>query len=180
MQAITEQEQVYRYRELVQAMTESEPGQADQFNTEWLLHQDWKVVPVEDVSHFSPEQRDHMVAALNRAGYQEGVAVATEPLGDMPECYTIEISEMGLEEFNRECGLFRFLLTTKDRYWAISCTESYNLFAGPPELLEAMLGKSIKDAWQAYWDFIGQPSMDPNGLLHQSANRYAALQGRQS
>jgi hypothetical protein len=177
MQIITDQGQVHRYRELVREMTESEPGQEDQFNTEWLLNRSWQVVPVEDVGHLSPEQRSHVIAALTRAGHHEGVAVATEPLGEMPQCYRLEISDTDLKEFNRECGLFRFALTNEDRCWAISCTESYNLFAGPPELLEAMLGISIKDAWRAYWDSIAQPSMDPLGLLHKSANRYAALLG---
>jgi hypothetical protein len=175
MQPVTEQEEVDHYRELLRDMTESEPGQTDQFNTDWLLHHGWKVVPVEDVAHFSPEQRAQVVEGLNLAGHRDAFAVATEPLGEAPQCYRLEMSEADLEEFNRECGTFRFLLTTEDRAWAISCNESYNLFAGPPELLEAMLGRPIEDAWQAYWDFINLPSIDPEGLLHQTARRYAAL-----
>jgi len=175
MQAIIEQEKVHHYRELIAGMTESTIDEQDQFNTEWLMEKGWIVVPVEDVGHFSPEQRDSLVTALNLSGYKDGIAVATEQLGDAPACYRLEISETDLEEFNRECGLFRFLLTNEDRCWAISCTESYNLFAGPSELVEAMLGTSIKDAWQRYWEFIAMPSIDPYGLLHKSANRYASL-----
>jgi hypothetical protein len=175
VQIISIQEQIQHYRELVEEMTELESGQRDQFSTVWLLNRSWQVVPTEDVGHFSPDQREHIVAALSAAGFYDAIALTTEPLGEMPHCYRLKISETDLDEFNRELGLFRFMLTNEDRSWAISCTESYNLFAGPRNLLEAMLGKSVKEAWQAYWDFIALPSMDPLGLLHKTASRYAAL-----
>ncbi len=172
---ITDATELQKYLGLVGEMTLSEENQEYHFNSDWIRKNGWKVVPVEDGDHFSPEQIAVLVPALKTAGYNECMAVATEPLGPYPACYRLSISEQDLRSFNSECGPFRYLLTDEGRTWAVSCNEIYNLFAGAPEVLEAMLGNSIEDARQVYMDFIGLPSMDPNGLLHQAASRYASL-----
>jgi hypothetical protein len=175
MKPIDSEETCGKYRSLVREMMLPDERLGDEFNLDWVRERGWEVVPVERAQHFIPEEITTIVSALAQAGYSECVAVATEPLDPLPACYGLSISEDDFREFKKECGLFHYLLTDKNRTWAISCTDAYNLFAGPHELLEAMLGKSIKEAWQTYWDFIAQPSMDPNGLLHKSANRYASL-----
>ena len=169
-----------RYQRLIQEMMLPDERLGDEFNLDWVRKKQWGVVPVERAQHFIPEEISIIVSALRQAGYSECVAVATEPLDPLPACYSLLISEDDFREFNRECGLFHYLLTDESRTWAISCTDAYNLFAGPAELVKAMLGRPIKDAWQIYWTFIEQQSMDVKGPLHQAASRYAALQGSQS
>jgi hypothetical protein len=169
--------QCTEYQTLVrEMMLESEP-QRTEFDLAWIRQKEWEVVPVERSQHFIPEEIKAIVSALAGRGYSKCIAVTTEELGPLPACYELSISEEDFYEFNGELGLFRCLLTGQDRSWAISCTESYNLFAGPGSLLEAMLGKSVDDGWRAYWEFIAQPSVDPYGMLHQSAARYAVALG---
>jgi hypothetical protein len=153
-------------------MLDDEPLRSE-FDLAWVRQKEWEVVPVERAQHFIPEEIKAIVSALAGRGCVQCIAVATEELGPLPSCFELSVSEEDFYEFNKELGLFRCLLTDQDRSWAISCTESYNLFAGPASLIEAMLGKSVEDAWKAYWEFIAQPSVDPYGMLHQSATRYA-------
>lgn len=166
------------YQTLVrEMMLESEPLRYE-FDLAWICNNKWEVVPVDAGRHFIPEEISAIVSTLADRGCTKCIAVATEELGPLPTCYELSISEEDLYEFNKELGLFRFLLTDRDRSWAISCTESYNLFAGPESLIEAMLEKNVEDAWKAYWELIAQPSVDPYGMLHQSATRYAVALNR--
>lgn len=57
----------------------------------------------------------------------------------MPDCYALRVTEEDFRDFNHELGPFRFLLMDEQRFWAISCTEWYNLFAGDPAFLEFAL-----------------------------------------
>jgi len=132
MKPITETTQVEHYQELVREMTHADAHRGYEFNDEWVQRRGWKVVPVEDTCHFAAEEIATLVPVLRGAGYSECVAVATEPLDPAPACYRLSISEEDLREFNKECGPFRYLLTSEDRTWAISCNEWYNLFAGKP------------------------------------------------
>jgi hypothetical protein len=165
------------YQTLVREMMLESEHQRTEFDLAWVRQKEWEVVPVERAQHFIPDEIKTIVSALAGRGYSKCIAVTTEELGPLPACYELSISEEDFYEFNRELGLFRCLLTDQDRSWAISCTESYNLFAGPGSLIEAMLGKSVNDGWRAYWEFVAQPSVDPYGMLHQSATRYAAALG---
>jgi hypothetical protein len=158
-------------------MLDDEPLRSE-FDLAWIRQKEWEVVPVERAQHFIPEEIKAIVSTLADRGCAKCIAVATEELGPLPSCFELSVSEEDLYEFNQELGLFRCLLTDLDRSWAISCTESYNLFAGPKTLIEAMLGKSVEEGWKAYWDFVAQPSVDPYGMLHQSAARYAVALSR--
>ena len=175
MKPITEKAQVERYQALVREMTHADPNRGYEFNDEWVQEQGWKVVPVEDACHFSPEEMSTLVSVLGGAGYSECVAVATEPLDPAPACYQLSVSEEDLRSFNKECGPFRYLLTDEDRTWAVSCNEWYNLFAGKPELLEAMLGKPISEAREEYLSFATTLAKKPDEPLLQVAKHYAAL-----
>ena len=173
MQVIKAENYVRHCRSLVREMTEQEPGKSERFSREWLHQNKWTVVPVEDVSHFNPRQREHLISALSEPGCLQGIAVATEDVGYLPQCYSLRITEQDLKEFNSECGLFRFMLTNEQRTWAISCTESYNLYAATPELLQGMLGVSIEVARKTYLDMVSAPFMDPSGTLRWLAKYYA-------
>ncbi len=93
----------------------------------------------------------------------------------MPICYLLSVDEADFQEFNRQLGPFRFLITADDRSWAISCTEWYNLFAAKPELLEAMLGKPIEQARLDYFRFASELAKQPDDPLLRVALRYATL-----
>jgi hypothetical protein len=135
-------------------MTIAEENHEYELDPGWLRNHGWKVMPVEDGNHFAPDDIALIVLALKKAGYSECVVAATEPLGPLSVFYSVLITEDDFRNFNAECGLFRYLLTVEDRSWAISCNEWYNLFAGNPEMLEAMLGRSIEQARQDYLRFV--------------------------
>lgn len=145
------------------------------FNAKWVHHAGWKVVPVESGMRFSGEDISKLVSALNDRGFFECLAVATEPLDPLPCCYRMLISEGELHEFNRVCGLFRFLITDLQRRWAVSCSEWYNLFAGPQGLLEAMLGKSIEDARSEFLNYAASLARSPDDPLLKIARHYEML-----
>lgn len=135
-----------------------------------------------------PSLTYRLVSRLKGAGYTRCVAVfnepgciqhlpvvVSEPPGDMPTCYFLSVDEDNFLQFHRELGPFRFLLTTDDRSWAISCTEWYNLFAGEQGLIEALLGKSIEQARQEFLEFASLIAKgSPDDPLMQVVKRYAA------
>jgi hypothetical protein len=145
------------------------------FGSEWVTEYDWKVVPVEDTAHFAPEEIQRLVLALRNAGYSECVAVATEPVAPGPEAYRVSVSEEGFRSFNAECGMLRYLLTVDDRSWAISCAEWFNLFAGPPALLEEMLGESIESARAEFMDYARVLGTEADEPALVAAEHYALL-----
>jgi hypothetical protein len=171
MKVITDEAEVARHKELVSEMT-IEQGQ---FRPEWVHRKGWKVVPVETGMCFSEDDIKGIVSGLRKYDISEGFTIATEPLDPLPVCYSLSITEEDFQEFNRTCGLFWFFITDERRSWAISCNNTYNLFAGPPELLEAMLGKSIAEARDEYLSFATALAKEPDEPLLQVAKHYAAL-----
>jgi hypothetical protein len=145
------------------------------FRADWVMEHGWKVVPVEDTAHFAPEEIQRLVTALRNAGHSECIAVATEPVAPGPEVYQVPVSEEGFRSFNAECGMLRYLLTVEERSWAISCGEWFNLFAGPPALLEEMLGESIEAARAEFMDYARVLATDDNEPALVAAEHYALL-----
>src|SRR5436309_1573330 len=117
MTPISDRNEITRYQALVAEMIE----QGYLLRVDWARTHGWKIVPVEDAAHFSPEDVTRLVAALKDAGFAECIAVATERLDGLPGCYRLAVSVSDFTEFNRKCGVFRYLLTTQTRDWAISC-----------------------------------------------------------
>lgn len=175
MTPVVDLSQIEHYRMIVMEMLQGDGVLGYAFADEWVRRNYWKVVPVEDSSHFSAEELSILVSVLRDAGYRECIAVATEPLDPAPACYRLSISEEDLREFNKECGPFRYLLTDENRTWAISCNEWYNLFAGEPELLARMLGKPILKAREEYLSFATALAKKPDEPLLQVAKHYADL-----
>jgi hypothetical protein len=153
MKAITEAREIEKYKKLVSEMMLADEYEESEFRPDWIRQRGWKVVPVEDGNHFRDWEIATIVPALQNAGYRDCVAVATEPLDPFPSCFQLAITPDDLREFNRECGLLRFLLTEDTRSWAISCNELYNLFAGEQSLVEAMLGISVEEARKRFLAF---------------------------
>ena len=124
------------------------------FDHVWIQQKDWIVVPVEDTGHFAEEEINDIVSSLNSAGHFTCLAVGTPDLPPpLPRAYEMAVSVEDFRTFNAECGLFRFLLTDEKLLWAISCNEWFNLFAGPPALVEAMLGMSVAKARADFLDY---------------------------
>src|SRR5271154_620647 len=122
MKPITDPTAVTYFQRLVDEMTVPNGTYEREFDEAWLQSHQWKVVPVAtEVSHFSPEEIEWIVPSLNHAGYSQCSAVATEPLDPLPLCYEMSISAEDFRNFNRECGLLRYLLMDEARSWAISC-----------------------------------------------------------
>jgi len=174
MTPIAEPSQLERYRHLLSEMML--PLDQCEFSPDWVREHGWKVVPVESMARLPQPDIPRLVSVLNDAGSSQCVALATEPLGEMPMCYAVSVEAADLREVNRELGPFRFLLSDDGHSWAISCTEWYNLFAGKPELLEAMLGKPIDQARQDYIRFASELAKDqPDEPLLKVAAQYASL-----
>ena len=170
MKTVTDASQIEKYKALVSEMTEHR----SEFSPQWLARTEWKVVPAESGGRLFREDIPRLVSALNAAGYFQCVAVTTEDLGDTPPCYLLSVSEEGMHELNRELGMFQFLLTEETRSWAISCTVLYNLFAGPKNLVEAMLGKSIPEAEREFLQIATEIAKgNPDDLFLKVARRYA-------
>ncbi len=174
MKPITGAREIEKYKKLVTDMTLANEQEEYHFRSDWIIKREWKVVPVEDGNHFTEEDIATMVPALQNAGYHTCIAVATEPLEPLPSCFELEITAEDLREFNRDCGLFRFLLSEETASWAISCNEWYNLFAGREPLLEAMLGVPIEEARKRFLAFAEPLAKgNPSDLLLKTALHYA-------
>ncbi|MGH9402273.1 MAG: hypothetical protein ACRD2P_09215 [Terriglobia bacterium] len=175
MNPITDEASVEQYRSMVREMTLAKANREYDIDPEWASARGWKVAPVEDSAHFSPEQISVIVPALKRAGMAECVAVAAEPVDPAPSCYQMVISEDEFTNFNRECGFLRYVLTDGERSWAISCNEWYNLFAGPEKLVEAMIGAPVARGREEFLRFAaGLAKGDPEYPLLKVAQRYAS------
>lgn len=166
--------EVVRSRGLVREMATLAEDQRYDFNSAWLEKHAWVVVPVEDTGHFAEEEIDRIVPALLSAGYSTCLALGAIDLPDpLPMGFEFSISADNLRAFNAECGIFRFLLTCPGLSWAINCNEWFNLFAGPPALVEELLGMPIgqaQDEFLAYAKLVEQGS---EGDLMQVYRMYA-------
>jgi hypothetical protein len=173
MRPITDQHENAAYQKLLLGLIDD--TKRTDFEREWITEHGWKVVPVEDTAHFALEEIQRLVLILRNAGHSECIAVATEPVAPGPEVYRVPISEEGFRSFNAECGMLRYLLTVEDRSWAVSCGEWFNLFAGPPALLEEMLGESIDAARAEFLDYARLLAASDDEPALVAAERYALL-----
>jgi hypothetical protein len=190
MKPIRDEALVGHYGRLIKEMMLTDEGLEYEFNSTWVQRNGWEIVPVESAMRFPEEDIPRIVSVLNRAGYLQCVAifneagyikrlpvvVTSDPPSEMPTCYFLTINEQGFRKFNQELGIFRSVLMPDDRSWAISCNESYNLFAGFPDLLEPLLGKSIPEARQEFAEFAALLAEgDASCALLKIAERYASL-----
>jgi hypothetical protein len=190
MKPIKDSTRVENYGRLVREMMLTQSGEECEFNTDWIRSHDWKVVPVESMARLPEPDIPRIVSTLREAGYAQCLAifnepgysqrlpvtVASEPPSDMATCYLLSVDEADFRQFNRELGPFRSVLTTENRSWAISCNEWYNLFAGKPEFLKTLLGKSIEQAQREFLELASSLAKGKaNEPLLQIAKRYASL-----
>jgi hypothetical protein len=154
MRPITDSNRANRCAQLADEMLVSKGMYERDFDPAWLRHHERKVVPVKsEYGHFSPEEIERIVQALNLANYTECLAVATETLDPLPRCYDLAISSEDFRNFRRECGLLGYLLMDEARSWAISCYGKYKLFAGSAQMLEMLLGTVIPVARRDFAEF---------------------------
>ena len=167
MKSIKDPLEVAHIGELLSAMMRVEAGNECEFNDDWIRQHSWKVVPVESAMRVPADDIPGLVSAMNGAGYKACMAVFNEagylphlpvlvkssPPGDLATCYLVSVSEADFQELNRQLGLFRFAIPDEGQSWAISCNEIYHLFAGPPEFLQSLLGKSLDEARREFQEF---------------------------
>lgn len=190
MKPITDDARVARYGRLFGEMMSTLDGEEFDLDPNWVRSHGWKVVPAESMARIPQPDIPRIVAALNGAGYQTCLAVFNEPgyirslpaivpsdpPGDMATCYRVSVDEADLREVNRQLGPFRFIVSEESRSWTISCNEHYNLFAGKPDLLEALLGKPIEQARREFLEFEAAiANGNSDDYLLQAAERYALL-----
>jgi hypothetical protein len=175
VKSIIDSIQVDRYVQSVDEMLLEKGTYERDFDLAWLRAHRWKVVPAKsEYGHLSPKDIDRIVQGLNHGGYVDCLAVATEPLDPLPKCYQVTITAEDFREFSQKCGLLAYMLVNEARSWAISFYSKYKLFAGPPLLIETLLGTTISEARNDFGEFA--KSLDV-GLAHQPytemADRYA-------
>ena len=174
MKPIAEPSKVASYLALMDEMTIANGPYEREFDLAWLRVHEWSVVPAtSEYGHFGPEEISRVVPVLNHAGYSQCLAIATEPLDPLPLCYEVAVSKEDFRNFRQECGLLRYILTDQSRSWAISCYGRYKLFAGPVELIEKLLGKSLAVARKQFRSYL--ESIDPgvtDSLYLRMASRY--------
>ncbi len=186
MKPVTDQTLVTHYAELFGEMLLARDGEEFELDPDWIGRRGWKVVPVESMVRIPEPDIPRIAAVLHGAGFRSCVAVfnepgyiqtlptvvPTDPPSDLATCYEVSISESDLSNVNRRLGPFRFLLSEESRSWAISCNETYNLFAAKAELLEGLLGRPLEQARREFLDFA--TSLGDDGLIH-AAERYAVF-----
>ncbi len=192
MRPIKDEALVDHYGQLLKEMMLTEKGLEYEFNPAWVRKNGWTVVPVESEMRIPEDDINRIVSGLNHAGYAQCIAVFNEagyiqrlpaivdsdPPSDMPTCYVLSVNEQGFQKYNQELGLFRSVLMPDDRSWAISCNETYNLFAGKADLVEALLGKTIPEARQEFMEFATLLAKgDPENPLLKMAVSWASIQG---
>lgn len=188
MTPITDPKQVEHYRALVREMMLHQEGREYELDPEWVSSHAWRVVPVESAMRIPREDIPRLVSVLRGAGYTNCIAVVnengclqpltpgTEVVAGMPTCYLLSVEESSFQEFNRELGPFRSVLTSADRTWAISCNESYNLFASRSAMLESLLGEPIEQARREFLEFASLVAKgNAEEPLMRVAKHYAAL-----
>ena len=144
------------------------------FKPAWTSGHDWAVVPVESADHFGETDVKRLAAAFRKAGHNELLAVATEPLENTPVCYRVPTTEEGLRELNEAIRNFFFILIPEDRSCAVLCTkDDYYLVGGPLPLVVLALSISITEARA---DFIAFAENSPHPTMRKGlldiAERY--------
>jgi len=185
MRAITDDTAVEHYRRLAREMVL--PQSEYEFDPRWVRGRGWSVVPVESAMRLPtgdvPRIASRLKAAgfgcclvvVTEAGYLEPLSASNRFLGDLATCYSVSVDETDLQAINRQLGPFRFLLAGPDCSWAISCNESYNLFGGPRDLVEGLLGESIEEAEGKFLEFaLLSAHGDSTHPLLAVARKYAA------
>ena len=182
MEKIITESELANCRALTVGMMRTIENEECEFRDEWILSHGWAVVPVESGARLPREDIPRLVSVLNAWGFQDCVAIMTETPINPPEvdqdCYRLSVTEGELREVNRELGPYRFLLTDRDRSWAISCNEWYNLFGAEPALAEALLGRSIESTrkeFEVFGTLLGRDNYYPLVLM---ARRYESLSAR--
>ncbi len=170
-----------------------------EFKLDWARQARWTIAPVEaGVALGDDAGIARVVTALKGAGHDTALAIVTEDLGKAPNlelrrwfkakvfgvptddsqdlvpCCLFAVGPADFHELRRMLGGFRFLLTDQKYSWAMSSNEWYELFAGPQELVEAMLGVSVAKAREEFLKFAsGLAHGNPDDVFLKVARRYA-------
>lgn len=172
MRSLSEKE-LTGIRESIRQMAVLTEDRGYDFIPAWVQKYGWVVVPVENTGHLAEEEIEQIVPALASLGQHSCFAIgALELLDPLPGSYEVEVSADDLQHFNAECGAFRFLLIANNLSWAISCNEWFNLFAGPKDLIERMVGTPIEQARHDFLDYATLVEQAPEGRLVEIARRY--------
>lgn len=125
---------------------------------ETLVRKSWVAVPVERGRNIEVEDAPRIATAIRRHTSVACYAVATEPAGDEPMAYEVPVTEDGLLDFSHECFGLNFILMPADLTFALLFTsEDYNLYAGPKDFVESVLGTSIAAAREAFRIYADDP-----------------------
>lgn len=160
--------------ELVQKLQASIEGLVDKpwnFNVQELARRHWLAVPSEKGRHFDDPEAENTAKAMQVLGCRECFAVATEPVGNYPHCYSVPATKEGLRDFSDECAGLNFVLVPGNETFAVLCTsEDYNIHAGPPHFVAQALGADIQTARTRFREFASDEWWQ--GRLLKVAERY--------
>ena len=165
--------EIAQVRRLIRGMATLTQDGGYRFDPAWLLKHCWVVVPVEDSGHFADEEISRIVAVLGSKEHLTCLAIGAHdwPI-PLPTSYELTVSIDDFRAFNAECGIFRFLLTDPGCSWAISCSEWFNLFAGPTAFVEQMLGLPIQKSREEFLEYAKLVEQGSEGQLMEIVRLY--------
>lgn len=141
---------------------------------EQLRQRSWVAMPVAKGRHIEPEDAERLAAVIQRETSAPCYALATEPAGGQPRCYEVVASMDGLLKFSQECAGLNFILIPLDLAFVLLFTsEDYNVYAGPRQFVEAVLGTSSPEARAAFLQYADDPWW--KGRLLEVHRRYLSL-----
>ena len=128
-------------------------------NAPWVRATGLVAVPVEAAGALTKTDVERLVFACKRLGYTRSVAVATEPLEGISECYSIELSEFGISEFSNNFGHLCFALILDNGAAIVLFTTDYNLVCGPTPFVEDVTGMSVAEACRQFEIYAADESL---------------------
>ncbi len=130
-----------------------------QFTRAFLKEQGWLVVPVESGQHFDDQDAERLASAATAFGATKLRAVSLEDLRHVRDALEVDVTEVGLLLFSRECAHFNFALVPEDYSFAVVCTtDDYFLVAGPRTFVELATGKRVPEARSDFDEFAADDS----------------------
>lgn len=151
----------------------------------WLLSRQflqdrcWTVVPVYVGEYIPESDASRYIMAMHEINVHSCFAIYAE--SETVIAHSIDISEIGLEQFNSLAAGLCYLLIDEDESFAMLFTpEHYGIVAGTRDFAEMALGKNIEEARQ---EFLTDVNAYPDSLasvrelLLSIANEYRNMNG---
>ncbi|MGH1364167.1 MAG: hypothetical protein ACRBF0_11455 [Calditrichia bacterium] len=128
----------------------------------WIRSKKFTVIPTESIWN-TTDDIVSLLEGLKSLKIHSFIAIALEAVNsiNVHGSYRIENSLEGLEVFIRNCGGFKFLLTTENQSFAILCSsDGYYIIVGTTQFIKKVSGGDIKKAVKDYKEYCAGENID--------------------